>query len=157
MIVVDTNILVYAHREDSKWHASALSCVKELAQAADPWAIPWSCMHEFVAIVTHPRIYMPPTPLKQTLEQVEAWLESPSLHLLSEFEGYWDTLKDLLQASKVQGAQVHDARIAALVKHHSGSELWTADRDFTRFPGIKTRNPLVMTREKMFRSSDEVS
>ena len=63
MIAVDTNILVYAHREDSPWHEAAWSCVAAMAEGRDSWAIPWPCLHEFVAIATHPRIYAPPSPL----------------------------------------------------------------------------------------------
>lgn len=64
MIAVDTNILVYAHREDSLFHEQAYACLESLANGGAPWAIPWPCLHEFLAIVTHPRIYRPPTPLK---------------------------------------------------------------------------------------------
>ena len=63
MIAVDTNILVYAHREDSPWHAPAAACVEGLANGAAAWALPWPCLHEFFGIVTHPRIYAPPTPM----------------------------------------------------------------------------------------------
>ena len=63
MIAVDSNVLVYAHREDSDWHDPAYACLLELAEGRDPWAIPWPCLHEFLAIVTHPRIYSPSTPL----------------------------------------------------------------------------------------------
>ena len=63
MIAVDTNLLVYAHREESPWHDSAYEVIETLAQGPAPWAIPWPCLHEFLAIVTHPRIYEPPTPV----------------------------------------------------------------------------------------------
>ena len=79
MIAVDTNILVYAHREDSPFHEPAFQRLSELAEGAASWAIPWPCLHEFLAIVTHPRIYAPPTPLGRALDQVDAWLESPTL------------------------------------------------------------------------------
>lgn len=143
MITLDTNVLVYAHREDSPWHDVAAARIVELAEGRTPWAIPWACVHEFLAIVTHPRIYAPPTPLAAALDQVEAWLESPSLVLLSESEEYWPELRATLQDGRVAGAQVHDARIAALCKLHGVQELWTADRDFGRFPGLTVRNPLV--------------
>lgn len=143
MIGVDTNILVYAHREDSPWHETAYARLAELAEGAGPWAIPWPCLHEFLAIVTHPGIYAPPTPLEMALEQVEAWLESPSLVLLAESEGYWPKLRTALQVGRVAGPQVHDARIAALCQSHGVRELWTADRDFGRFPGLRVKNPLV--------------
>lgn len=143
MIAVDTNILVYAHREDSAWHHVAYSALSELAQAADSWAIPWPCVHEFLAIVTHPRIYNPPTPLKAALDQIEAWLESPTLVLLSETEGYWPHFETLVRAAHASGPKIHDARVAALCVDNGITELWTADRDFSRFPALKARNPLV--------------
>ena len=143
MIAVDSNFLVYAHREDSPFHDAACARIVELAEGNAPWAIPWPCIHEFLAIVTHPRIYAPPTPLEKAVDQVAAWLESPSLVLLSESEDYWNRLRSLLLSGRVSGPQVHDARVAALCQEHGVSELWTADRDFSRFPGINVRNPLV--------------
>jgi hypothetical protein len=143
VIAVDTNILVYAHREDSSWHEPAYRAVTGLAEGRSPWAIPWPCIYEFLAIATHPRIYGPPTPLPLALDQVDAWMESPSLVLLAESEGNWAPLRGLLAAGRVAGPQVHDARIAALCRHHGVKELWTADRDFSRFPGLPVRNPLV--------------
>ena len=143
MIALDTNLLVYAHREDSPWHKEAYQAVAGLAEGTSPWAIPWPCVHEFLAIVTHPRIYTPPTPLAAALDQIGAWLESPSLVVLAEGPGYWPHLRDLLDVSRVVGPQIHDARVAAICQHHSVRELWTADRDFGRFPGLRIRNPLV--------------
>ena len=143
MIAVDTNVLVFAHREDASWHDAALDCVTRLAESRDPWAIPWPCLHEFLAIVTHPRIYNPPTPREIACDQVSAWLESPSLVLLSEGVGHWPRLRAALEAGRIAGPLVHDARVAALCLDHSVDELWTADRDFSRFPSLRTRNPLA--------------
>ena len=143
MIAVDTNILVYAHRADSPWHDAALVCVTELAEGTVSWGIPWPCLHEFFAIVTHPRIYAPPTPIPKAIEQLDAWLESPTLALLGESETHWPRLREVLRAGRVAGPQVHDARIAAICSQHDIHELWTADRDFQRFPKLRTRNPLV--------------
>ena len=86
MIAVDTNVLIYAHREDSPWHAAALEALTGLAEGRSAWAIPWPCLHEFLAIVTHPRIHRPPTPLAIAIDQVSAWLESPTLVRLGENE-----------------------------------------------------------------------
>ncbi|MFN0192081.1 MAG: type II toxin-antitoxin system VapC family toxin [Aestuariivirga sp.] len=143
MIAVDTNILIYAHRKDSIWHANARACVTRLAEGKSAWAIPWPCIHEFLAIVTHPRIYNPPTPLALALDQVEAWFESPSLTMLGESNDHWDYLKRLATNAKISGPQFHDARIAVLCMAHGVSELWTADRDFSRYSALKARNPLV--------------
>ncbi len=143
MIAVDTNILVYAHRADSPWFKLANSSIRSLAEGRDAWAIPWPCLHEFLGIVTHQRIYNPPTPMVGAVDQVQAWMESPTLVLLSESESYWEQLNPLLRSARPSGPQVHDARIAALCLEHGVAELWTADRDFTRFPAFKVRNPLV--------------
>src|SRR5215470_10260941 len=103
MIALDTNILVYSVREDSPWHQAALACVRQIAEGSGPWAIAWPCVHEFLAIVTHPRIYQPPTPPVRALEQVEIWMESPSLRLLGELRGHWTELKRLITAGKIAG------------------------------------------------------
>ena len=108
---------------------------------APPWAIPAACLHEFLAIA-HPRIYRPPTPLARP-RQLEARRESPSLVIPTETEGYWSVLRRLLERSKAVGPTIHDARVASLCLHHGVRELWTADRDFSRFPDLDSRNPLV--------------
>ena len=144
MIAVDTNVLVYAHRRDSEFHAAAATHLRELAEAGSAWAIPWPCLHEFFAISTHPRIYDPPSTPHQAIDQMDAWLASPTLSLLGETVGYWDRLKVLLAAGKVAGPLVHDARIIALCATHGVRELWSADRDFGRFgSSVSVRNPLV--------------
>ncbi len=143
MIAVDTNILVYAHRSDSPFHEAALTSIKSLAEGKKAWAIPWPCVHEFYGVVTHPRRYAPPSTQAQAADQLDAWLESPRLQLLGESKGHWPALRTLLTAGKVAGAMVHDARIAAICAEHGVRELWTADRDFSRFPALKCRNPLL--------------
>jgi toxin-antitoxin system PIN domain toxin len=142
LIAVDTSILVYAHRRDSNWHDRAAGVIQELAEGSSSWALPWPCLHEFVAIVTHERIYSPPTPVGKALDQVAAWLESPALVLLSETDGYWDVLKRVTAGAKVAGPRLHDARVAALCIHHGVRELLSTDRDFSRFAELKARNPL---------------
>ena len=145
MIAVDTNILVYAHRADLPFHEAALERIVSLAEGAVLWAIPWPCLHEFLAIVTHPRIYAPPTPLARALEQIDAWVELPILRLLAETERYWFKLRALLAQARVAGPQVHDTRIVALCRQHGVRELWSADRDFGRYPELRVVNPLIGT------------
>lgn len=141
MIAVDTNILVYAHRQDSPWHERAAATLIALAEGSEPWAIPWPCVHEFFSIVTHPRIYKPPTPAERALADLEVWFESPNLRLIGETDRYWGVLREVLRTSAVVGPMVHDARIAAICRAHGVVTLLSADRDFSRF-GISLRNPL---------------
>ncbi len=143
MIAVDTNVLVPAHRRDLPLHDVARRRLDELASGAGAWAIPWPCVSEFLAVVTNPRIFLKPTPLSAALDQVGAWLAAPSAVLLSEGEGFWPAFRRTLEAGRVAGGQVHDGRVAALCGAHGVRELWTADRDFGRFPGLRVRNPLV--------------
>ena len=114
-----------------------------LAEGTSFWCIPWPCLYEFFAVVTHRRIYNPPTPVSDALIQMRNWLASPTVVLLSEDESFFETLESLLRESAVNGAAVHDARVAALCLRHGVRKLLSADRDFSRFAGLRTENPLV--------------
>lgn len=142
MIAIDTNILVYAHRKDSPFYATAAQAVRDLAEGGASWAIAWPCLHEFLAIVTHPKIYKPATPLAKALAQIDTWLESPSLQLLHENSDYWFNLKDVVSSSQVVGGKIHDARIAAICLYNNVKTLWSVDRDFSRFKDLTVINPL---------------
>ncbi len=142
MIAVDTNILIYAHRKDSPWHEMAFCQLKRLAEEGNLWSIPWPCIHEFLAISTHLKIFSPPSTLKQAIDQVDAWISSPSLKVIGEADNYWELLKKTLSDGKVVGPMVHDMRIASICLEHGISELWTADRDFSR-SRIRVVNPLL--------------
>jgi toxin-antitoxin system PIN domain toxin len=144
VIAVDTNVLVHAHRGESPWHAAATRALEQVSVSR--WAIPWPCVHEFMAIATHPRVFQPPSAIDDALLAVESWLAVPTLALLGETESHWSTLAGAVREGAITGPRMHDARIAALCMQHAVTELWTADRDFSRFPRLKTRNPLVAAR-----------
>ena len=141
MIAVDTNVLVHAHRGESPWHDAALAALSQLGTAR--WAIPWPCVHEFLAIATHPKIFSPPTPLEKALRAARVWHESPTVVLLGETDEHFNTLDELVTRGRVVGPRVHDARIAAICLQHGVTKLGSADRDFSRFPALKVENPLV--------------
>ena len=147
MIAVDTNLLVYSLRVESPWHVAASKAIRQLDENT-PWAIPWTCLCEFYSVVTHPRRYKPPTPIAVTLDKIESWLESPNLKILGETstETGWNTLREVLQTSRVVGPLVHDARIASICLQHGVRELWSADRDLSRFPQLRVVNPLIPTK-----------
>lgn len=143
MIAVDTNVLVYAHRAESTFHTQAFGCLKSLAEGGQRWAIPVSCLHEFLSVVTHPKVFNPPSSYEQALTQIDAWLASPQAHVLHSGSQHWRILSELTRKAKLQGGQFHDARIAAICIENGVSVLWSADRDFGRFKALKTVNPLV--------------
>jgi toxin-antitoxin system PIN domain toxin len=143
MIAVDTNLLVYAHRCDSPFHQEAAGLLSQLATGSQRWGIPWPCVHEFIAVVTHPRIYKTPSSLQIALDAVRALQDCPTQEFLGEGDGYMEQLVTVAMPAKVQGGAIHDARIAAICRYHGVRELWSADRDFSRFGQIKVRNPLL--------------
>jgi uncharacterized protein len=143
MIALDSNILVYAHRRDSERYATAKAEIARLADGRKQWAIPYPCVHEFIRNVTDPRLYVDPSSLDTAFDQVAAWIEAPTVRLLGEGAHHLELLAGIAREGRVRGAAIHDARIAAICVQHGVRELWTADRDFSRFPSLKTRNPLV--------------
>jgi predicted nucleic acid-binding protein len=145
MIALDTNLLVYAYLEESPFHSIITEELRPIIEGSAPWALPWPCVHEFIGVVTNPRICKPASPLSSVLGFMDSLMTAPHLHLLSESPGYFEKLRDLALAAKLSGPRIHDARIAALCLHHGVRELWTADRDFSMYPQLKTRNPLVKT------------
>lgn len=141
MIAVDTNVLVAYQRSEYVYHT--VEVITILAEGHSAWGLPWPCAHEFLAVVTNPRIFRIPTPMADAIDCLSALLESPSVRGLAESGMYWNILSALLGGSGGIGARVHDARVAAICLDHDVRELWTADRDFSRFPNLKCRNPLV--------------
>lgn len=143
MIAVDTNVLVYAHRPDSAFHDVAVRTIAPLAEGPTQWAIPWACLHEFYSVVTSTWAYDPPSEPSDAIDQIAAWLESPTVRLLSETASHARTLESLLDAAGCRGPMIYDARIAAICLDHGVQELITMDRDFARFPALRTRSLLT--------------
>ncbi len=142
MIAVDTNLLVYAHRSDTSFHAAAAACLRGLAEGLAGWCIPWPCVFEFWNVTTHPRIFSPPSTPEQALAQLEAWLGSPTWRLLGDLPTQRPALQQLVSGS-IRGPLVHDARIALICQAHGIDELWSVDRDFSRSTWMKVQNPLT--------------
>ena len=143
MIAVDTNVLIYAHRADSPFHQAAVAAMDRLANSGQPWCVVWQCVHEFVAVATNPKIYRPPSTLEQCISEIENWLRCPTFRCIAEGPTHWANLERLLREGRVQGPLVHDARIAAVCLQHGIESLWSVDRDFSRFPALVVKNPLL--------------
>ena len=117
--------------------------MQTLTEGLAAWTIPWPCVHEFLAIVSHTKIFDPPSTTPQAIEQMDAWLGSSSVVVIGEAANHWDNLKTSLLMGRIRGPVVHDARIAAICEAHGVTEFLTVDRDFSRFPQLVTRNPLI--------------
>ncbi len=123
MIAVDTNLLVYAHRGDSPYHGPAITALRPLFEGPSAWALPWPCVHEFISIVTHPRIYKPASTSSQAFAFLESLFSSPQLQFLAESPGFFEKPCSISLAAKLSGPKIHDARVAALCLHHGVGEL----------------------------------
>jgi len=141
MQAIDTNILVYAEIISSPHHRIARKILTNLAEGTVPWAIPWPCVYEFLRVVTHPRVYHPPIPLKVVLQDLRRILDSPMLMLLNETPNHTEVMMSVIEEAGVSGNLIHDAHIAALCIEHGISELITGDRDFSRFASLSVINP----------------
>lgn len=143
MQAIDTNILIYAEITSSAHHREARELLRRLAEGVAPWAIPWTCLYEFLRVVTHPRVFHPPVPLSVALEDLTRLLASPSLVMLAETEEHFRVLEGVVRQSGATGNLVHDAHIVAACLEHGISELVTGDRDFSRFTGLRIINPFA--------------
>ena len=141
MLGLDTNILIHAHRRGTAHHEQALSLLEALSQGAAPYALFWPSLYEFLLVVTHHRVFDPPSTTSEALEAIGDFLAPPVVRVLSETDRHRSVLESVLEASRVTGNLVHDAHIAALCLEHGVSDLLTGDRDFSRFPGLRIEHP----------------
>lgn len=138
MIAVDTNVLVYAHREELEKHSAAKKRLVELAEGAEAWAIPAFCLGEFLRVVTHPRLFDPPYTADEACEALDRVLASPSLRVLGPGDRYPSLLADAVREADAIGNLVYDAQIVAACREWGVSALLTEDRDFDRFRRFRT-------------------
>jgi toxin-antitoxin system PIN domain toxin len=133
MIAVDTNILIYAHREELPLHRKARARLIELAEGDALWGIPVFCLAEFVRVVTHPRLFDPPYGVDEACRALDRVLESPSLRLLQPGARFWSLFVEAAREANAAGNLVFDAQLVAVCRENGVSALLTEDRDFARF------------------------
>lgn len=142
MILVDTNLLVYATDADSPHHARARAWFEELLSSAAPVGFAWLVILGFMRVTTRPGVLRRPYTPEQALNFVDEWLALPSVSLVAPGDHHWPLLRNLLKTTGTAGNLVQDAHLAALAIEH-GCTLYSADNDFKRFPGVEHINPLA--------------
>ncbi len=142
MILVDVNVLVHAFREDAPRHAELRPWLEELVYSDSAFAVSDLVLSGFLRVVTHPRVFAPPTPLDKALEFVEALRDQPNRVPVAPGERHWSVFTRLCREAEARGNLIPDAFLAALAIE-SGSELISTDHDFSRFPGLRWRPPAV--------------
>ena len=139
MIAIDTNVLVYAHRAESELHDVALQELTRFCEGSEPWALPLPCLSEFFRVVTHPRVFNPPSKLHDAVDFVKSLTEAPTCRILRPGDNYLEHLFLVMQKADVRGNLVFDAQIVALCREHGITNVLTNDRDFERFGEISVR------------------
>lgn len=142
MILVDANILVYAYNIDAAQHRPARLWLERTLASYQPVYLAWTVVHAFLRLTTSRKILAYPYTAEQALGIVDEWLELPQVTMLEAGRNYWTTFRKLVAASNVRGNLVSDAHLAALAIEHDAT-LYTADRDFARFAGLRVVNPLA--------------
>lgn len=141
MILPDVNVLVYAHREDTRRHEEYRAWLEEVGAGPAAYGMSDLVISGFLRVVTHPRVFERPTPLPEALAFADALRNRQNRVPIAPGPRHWSIFRDLCEQVDARGNLVPDAYLAALAIEN-GAEWLTTDRDFTRFPGLRTRHPL---------------
>jgi len=141
MILVDTNILIYAEDRLSLRHAEAREWWDTQLSGESPVCLCWSILSSFIRICTNRQIFKKPLTVKQAITRVQSWLDQPCVRLIDPTESHWQIFQTMLTEGQANANLVGDAHLAALAVEH-GCVLYSTDSDFSRFPRLKWRNPL---------------
>jgi toxin-antitoxin system PIN domain toxin len=142
MILVDANLLLYAEDSLSEHHEAARIWWDEQLSGAEPVALCWPVLNAFVRISTNARLYRRPLLLKEAISRVQSWLDQPCVRVIHPGEQHWVIFQQMLRGGNAVGNLVSDAHLAALAVEHNGV-LYSTDADFSRFRGLKWRNPIA--------------
>lgn len=141
MIVPDANLLLYAYDKTSAHHVPALTWLEDALAGTEIIGLPWQSVWAFLRVATNGRIYARPLAMEKAIGIVQQWLNLENVRLLNPGEDHWRLLQRLLIEGQVNGPSATDAALAALAMEYGGV-LYSADRDFARFPGLRWVNPL---------------
>ena len=141
MILIDVNLLLYAYNSAAPEHSVARQWLEETFSNPEPVLLPWTTVLGFLRIATSPKVWSQPLLISQAVEIVDSWLSLPNVTVIQAGDRHWPILRELLPASQSRGALVPDAHLAALAIEH-GAVLFTNDRDFARYDGVRIANPL---------------
>jgi toxin-antitoxin system PIN domain toxin len=147
VILVDSNILLYAEDALSPHHDVAREWWDRQLSGTSPVCLCWTVIGAFIRIGTNPRVFETPLSLKAAITRVQSWLDQPSARLIYATERHWSVYKDLLVDGQAFGNLVTDAHLAALAIQH-GCELMSTDADFARFRKLRWTNPLNPSKQK---------
>lgn len=142
MIVLDANILIYSYDSGSSQHTKARAWVEMTFSGLESVGLSWQTVSAFLRVMTNTRLPGPRLSLEQATRLVDEWLDLPNVRVLSPGDEHWILLRRMIVEGQASGALISDAQLAALTMEYGGV-LYTTDRDFARFPGLRWTNPLA--------------
>lgn len=142
MIVVDANLLIYAYDADSSSHKKSRAWVEKILSDVEPVGLPWQTVSAFLRVITNRKLPGSRLTVEQAAEIVEEWLAQPNVRMIVAGDEHWFALKRMMVEGRASGPLVSEAELVALTVEYGGV-LYTADRDFARFPGLRWHNPLM--------------
>jgi toxin-antitoxin system PIN domain toxin len=141
VIVPDANLLLYAYDKSSAQHTPALKWLESALAGTELVGLPWQTVLAFLRVATNSRIFAHPFAMEEAAGIAQQWIELKNVRLLVPGEGHWALLQRMLIDGRVSGPAATDAALAAIAIEYGGV-LYTADRGFARFPGLRWVNPL---------------
>lgn len=143
MLVVDTNVLLYAADQDSEFHSRCRRLIDGLRQQPAPVFLTWSICYEFLRVSTHAKVFRMPWAPADAWRFIDALLGAPGFSLLRPTERHAAVLaQTLLELPDLRGNLMHDLHTAVLMREHGVSRIYTRDADFHRFPFLSVVDPL---------------
>ena len=142
MILVDTNLLLYAENTLSEHHQAVRIWWDTQLSGAEPVCLCWPVLTAFIRVGTNLRLHRRPLSLKEAVERVQSWLDQPCVRMIHPGEQHWAIFQAMLRDGKAIGSLVSDAHLAALALEHN-CVLQSTDADFARFKGLKWNNPIA--------------
>jgi Predicted nucleic acid-binding protein, contains PIN domain len=142
VILLDANLLIYAHDLTSPFHTPARRWIEEVFSGSEEVRISWTTLLAFLRITTNRRAFANPFSIEEAIEAVESWFAQPCVTLIQPGRRHRNILGLLLRETQASGPLVMDAHLAALAIEHDAL-LHTTDRDFDQFPGLRYVNPLL--------------
>jgi toxin-antitoxin system PIN domain toxin len=143
VILVDANLLLYAYHPRAEQHEKSRAWLEAALAGPELVRFAWLTLWAFLRIGTNPRAFERPLSASEATAAVDSWLAQPAVGVLEPGERHWDILRDIVREGQASGPLVMDAVLAAIALEH-GATLCTTDRDFSRFSGLKWRNPLIV-------------
>ena len=138
----DANLLLYSVHRESEYHLGAKAFIEECMAGSETWAIPWPVAHAFLRISTHTSIFPHPLTIAQAVSVIDRLGSLPHVQFIGEKAGFWGAYQPMLLARQARGNSVPDTLVAALLFNHGITTLYTKDKDFLRFEGLKVIDPL---------------